>query len=417
MEKVIFTVFAGRQNNIEILHKYLQKMLNLKLIDEVHYWNYTRNRADELYMNSISNLKKTSSKDAGKYFEIFTSIINNSFNINVMAKNDIHIKIYDGEIEYEIVIGGWSNTKSVIRENNIEIYSLLKNDICKENEFINIKVLCYNNNINIYINNELIIECPHKNNFQINNIYIKTGHNSIGKLKYKEIKNNNFYLMDPCIKKPWDSYYNYYTDNEFHNDIIIKCDDDIVFIDINKFKKFIDFRKKSDADLIFANIINNGVSAYIQQNIFNLIPKDLMELEYPSHDFSNTISDNPRFKGHCGTLWGNGKKAEDLHNYFINNYEKFLNNEYFDKIINIDSRFSINFFAYKGNMWYKIKDCGYDDETYLTIDYRINKNLKNIFYSDFYVSHLTFGPQENYMNLNDLRKKYSQLFDDLYSHI
>ena len=39
--KNILTVFAGRKNNLEILIKYLKKALELKILDEIHFWNYT----------------------------------------------------------------------------------------------------------------------------------------------------------------------------------------------------------------------------------------------------------------------------------------------------------------------------------------------------------------------------------------
>ena len=97
--------------------------------------------------------------------------------------------------------------------------------------------------------------------------------------------------------------------------------DDIIFIDLYKLPKFIEFIKNNDQyDLVASNTINNGVAAYYQQNKFNLIPKDLMTLEYPN-------------QGLCGTLWESGKKAEQLHNYFIENYSKFIDYEYNNEII------------------------------------------------------------------------------------
>ena len=92
--KNIISIFAGRQKNLEILKKYLDKALELNIIDEVHIWNYTRNETDEKYIKSISNLKRCSSR-SNKYTEIFTPIINNEFYISVKASNDIYIKILD----------------------------------------------------------------------------------------------------------------------------------------------------------------------------------------------------------------------------------------------------------------------------------------------------------------------------------
>ena len=390
-------MFSGRKQNIKILKKYLQKALELKIIDEVHFWNNTRNSYDEDYLKTISNLKRTSSTGKGNYILITPIISNNSFELNVQASNDIHIKLTNLDIEYEIVLGGWNNTKSVIRENNKEICNLIQNNVADENNNNNFGFIIDNNILNIRKNNELLISQRIKDNFIIKNIYFKTGHNSVGDLIYNTTQNKCFYFMDTC-KKNWNNYYNYYNDKKFENDLIIKCDDDIVFIDLYKLPKFIDFIKNNDYDLVFANTINNGVSAYFQQNKYNLIPKELMDLEYPHG-------------GMCGSLWESGKKAEILHTYFVENYKKFLDYDYNNEIIPINTRFSINFFGYKGKNWHKIKDCYGDDEYNLTVDYVCNRQFNNILYSDFYVSHLSFYRQnETGINLHKLIDNYNELY-------
>jgi hypothetical protein len=397
----IISIFAGRKNNIEILKKYLQKALDQNIIDQVHFWNNTRNSCDEEYLKSISNLKRTSSSGGGNYTLITPIIINNSFELNIKASNDIHIKINNDETNYEIVLGGWNNTKSLIRENNHEIFSVVENDVADGNKYNNFKITINDNKLSVIKNNELLIYKKIKNNFEMKEIYFKTGYKSIGKLNYNTNKNNGFYFMDTC-EKSWKNYYNYYNDNEYSNDIIIKCDDDIVFIDLFKLPKFIEFVKNNEYDLVFANTINNGVSAYFQQNKYHLIPKELMDLEYPSN-------------GLCGSLWESGEKANILHKYFIENYEKFLDYEYNNEVIPIETRFSINFFGYKGKNWYKIID-SYDgnDEYNLTVDYVKNREFKNILYSDFYVSHLSFYKQ-NETGIQDVEliDDYHKLFDNI----
>ncbi len=393
----IVSIFSGRKPNIEILKKYLTKALELNIINEVHFWNNTRNSYDEEYLKTISNLKRTSSKGAGNYILITPIISNNSFELNVKASNDIHIKLTNLDIEYEIVLGGWNNTKSVIRKNNKEIYNLIQNNVADGNNYNTFKIIVNDDILNIMKNNELLIHQRIEDNFIIENIYFKTGHNSVGDLSYNTTQNKSFYFMDTC-EKNWKNYYQYYNDKRFENDIIIKCDDDIVFIDLYKLPKFIDFIRNNDYDLVFGNTINNGVSAYFQQNKYNLIPKEIMDLEYP-------------LNGLCGSLWENGKKAEVLHDYFIKNYNKFLDYEYNNEIIPINTRFSINFFGYKGKNWHKIKDCADDDERNLTVNYVCNRQFNNILYSDFYVSHLSFYKQnETGINLNKLIDNYNELY-------
>jgi hypothetical protein len=392
----IISIFSGRKSNIEILKKYLTKALELNVINEVHFWNNTRNSHDENYLKTISNLKRTSSIGEGNYILITPIVSNNSFELNVKASNDIHIKLVNLNIEYEIVLGGWNNTKSVIRENNKEIFNLIQNNVANKNNN-KFEFMIDNNILNIIKNNKILISQKIKKNFIIKNIYFKTGHNSVGDLSYNTTQNKNFYFMDTC-EKNWKNYYNYYDNKKFENDIIIKCDDDIVFIDLLKLPKFINFIKNNDYDLVFANTINNGVSAYFQQNKYNLIPKELMNLEYP-------------LDGSFGSLWESGKKAEILHDYFIKNYKKFLDYEYNNEIIPIHTRFSINFFGYKGKNWHKLKDCFNDDEYNLTVEYVRNRKFNNILYSDFYVSHLSFYRQnETGINLNKLIDNYNELY-------
>lgn len=402
----IVSIFSGRKQNIEVLKKYLEKALELKIIHEVHFWNITRNCYDENYLKSISNLKRTSSSEGGNYISITPTLLNNcfelnGFELNVKASNDIHIKISDLEIEYEIVLGGWDNTKSVIRENDTEIFDLLQNNVADGSKFNNFKIMVNKENLYVFKNNELLISQKIKNNFKITNIYFKTGHNSIGELTYHTTQNKGFYFMDTC-EKSWKNYYKHYNNKNFENDIIIKCDDDIVFIDLYKLPKFIDFIRNNDYDLVFANTINNGVSAYYQQNKFNLIPKDLMDLEYPNT--KGTL-------GLDGSLWESHIKAENLHNYFIDNYEKFLDHDYNNEIIPIKTRFSINFFGYKGKNWHKIHDCYTDDEYNLTIEYVQKRDFNNVLYTNFYVSHLSFHKQfEQGMDLDKLIYRYNNLY-------
>ena len=57
--------------------------------------------------------------------------------LKLTGGDEIICEVID-ETDYEIVLGGWNNTKSVIRENNIEMYHLIKTGIADgmvENNF------------------------------------------------------------------------------------------------------------------------------------------------------------------------------------------------------------------------------------------------------------------------------------------
>lgn len=373
----IVSIFAGRKKNLEILNKYLQKALDLNIIDEVHFWNNTRNKEDEEYLKSISNLKR-SSKNLD--YTITPQIIDNSFELMIKGIG-AHIKIND----YEIILGN----RSVIRDKDKELFSLTMKNVM--NTEYNTFKFVINDKINVYKNNKLIMTA-NAQPIIIDKIIFKT--EGPGHVQYKTTQNKGFYFMDTC-EKSWKNYYNHYAKG-FENDIIMKCDDDIVYIDVVQLPKYIDFIKNNEYDLVFANTINNGVSAFFQQE-FNLIPKQLMELEYPENGF-------------CGSLWEDGKKAEKLHDYFIENYKKFITYRS-NKCIEINTRFSINFFGYKGKNWHKIADCYIEDEYTLTVECVNNRQFKNMLYCDFYVSHLSFAKQNETMDLNRMIDRYNMLYD------
>jgi hypothetical protein len=127
-------------------------------------------------------------------------------------------------------------------------------------------------------------------------------------------------------------------------------------------------------------IEDKSTQSLSQQNKYNMIPKNLMTLEYPPG-------------GLCGSLWESPEKAQKLHQYFTSNARKFTDNTYNNDCIHIPTRFSINFFGFKGSKWHKIADCGVDDETNLTINYVRDRGLHNVLYTNFMVSHLSFGSQ------------------------
>lgn len=51
MGKVIFSCFAGRIRYMEILSKYIRILKERKSIDEIHIWDYTRTKEDELWLD------------------------------------------------------------------------------------------------------------------------------------------------------------------------------------------------------------------------------------------------------------------------------------------------------------------------------------------------------------------------------
>ena len=59
--KNIVTIFVENTVNLELLTKYLKKTMEMKIIDEVHFWNYTKTPVDDKNIKQLSNISRTTS--------------------------------------------------------------------------------------------------------------------------------------------------------------------------------------------------------------------------------------------------------------------------------------------------------------------------------------------------------------------
>lgn len=190
---------------------------------------------------------------------------------------------------------------------------------------------------------------------------------------------SNKYIIKPVEdKKSWGEYYTFYK-NSNDNDIIIKLDDDILFIDVGNFDNFIKERRRNNCLLLFPSILNNGVCAYHQQQN-GLLPESLHKFKYETW---------------LGEVVMNGKLGTDIHLYFTQNSREFIQkSRNLNKMIDIPigDRTSINFFAILGKDFKKL-EVSPDDEPSLTIENTKRLNMNNSIFMDFVVSHGAFGGQ------------------------
>lgn len=204
----------------------------------------------------------------------------------------------------------------------------------------------------------------------------------------------------------WNQYYAYYINSEYgNNDILIKCDDDIVFIDIDNFSRYINTVK--DDTLCFPNIINNDVGAYIQtlHGVHNLLPEQTIQPH-----FKQFACDAP-LTGWQGWFTKN-HLADLIHTDFLNNPSRY-SLEIPD--IKWNSRISINMFA--GNFktikkYFKLfTEVGLntDDESFFSAHIiRLTHNLNTII-PYFNIAHFSFNPQLT----KELDMKYLPLYNNL----
>jgi hypothetical protein len=216
-------------------------------------------------------------------------------------------------------------------------------------------------------------------------------------------------VMHVKNKSQWHEYYNYYTTDKYPNHIIVKCDDDIVFIDVDEFPKFIARRcVDKDSILAFPSIINN-VRAGLYQQEAGIHPESIANMKVTIRDFLNI------------STWGSGSYATKLHNFFLNDVKTWLEKS---KQVNPwfinhpkEQRFSINFFAILSkdlHIYQDMMKISNDDENNLTAV--IPLKLKRGHYVDmhFTVSHLAFFKQRGrQLDEGKLQKQYMALADDV----
>lgn len=199
-------------------------------------------------------------------------------------------------------------------------------------------------------------------------------------------------MSPPWWTRRYQGYYRHYRADDYRDAIFLKLDDDIVYLDLDRLADFIAFRHaRPDYFLVSANVVNNGVCAYYQQEC-GIVPTTLMELPYPE-------------RGYCGKLWQEGALAERLQHFFLDQPERFRS----ERIWHPPDRLSINFVAYLGADIPAISRIGLDDEEELSVTLPRRLGRQNAIFGPLVVSHLSFYSQEQAMDVGSLLDRYRLL--------
>lgn len=208
----------------------------------------------------------------------------------------------------------------------------------------------------------------------------------------------------------WSPFYKTISNKKFYkNSIIIKCDDDILFIDINGLKNAILERKKDKKSFLFhSNCINNNICSYYQKDLFKNIKEKLNV--YPTGGILGPIFENPQF----GYIMQHQFITDCLNN--LHNLEK-----YYLKDIYINTRISINFIILNGDDCKYFKNTSFNDE-YEVSSYYPEKLLRpNKIIGNFITCHYSYSLQEKILlkkkELKILYMKLFQLYLEKYQHL
>ena len=210
----------------------------------------------------------------------------------------------------------------------------------------------------------------------------------------------------------WADYYRHFIESDQYDDdtIIVKGDDDIVYIDTEEFGNFLG--QVTYDNLFFPNIINNDVCALLQQRagLFgDNPPVDVDTIPPEAFDLGYMDPLNGWAPDRCWAAIT--AKARRLHETFLDDRHAFKlsgNN------IKWGSRISINFYAgrYKSLKKYYEQFMEYDgaknDEGFLSAARCLLNNQENVIVPFFNVSHFAFGGQRD-GTLGDLLQRYDVL--------
>jgi hypothetical protein len=199
----------------------------------------------------------------------------------------------------------------------------------------------------------------------------------------------------------WNPFYKEISENSNEKDIIIKCDDDILFIDVCNLENIINDRINDRVPfLIHSNCINNGVCAYYQKDIFKNLTENLSI--YPKG-------------GILGVLFEKPEIAYSMHNEFINDMllSKFTKiNKYIIDDVYINTRISINFILIHGSDAKYLKDITADDEYQLSSLIPEKLLRPNKIKGDFLTAHLSYNMQEKIMfNKDKILNGYKKILE------
>lgn len=426
-QKTILVTFAGRKDRMSLLTRYVDAAIERGLIDEWHVWDFTRNAADARWLRERFPIVQVTPSHTDEYFLLPGTLSvrgnNRSVKFSVRATNDVHIGLRRrgaSGTSYEIVVGGWNNRASAIRrfasplaltaqqlrnqEEPPAVYASTP-QILPEFDFVDVEIRFGADGLRVSVAGEEILrdDVPVADG-EFEALY-RTGYGANGDWRFDCFNSHAarlfvggrapFYSKDVMF---YTTAYQYYAANrDAHaQDVFLKCDDDIVYVDLDRLGDFIDFRRANDDYfLISANVVNNGVCAYFQQQ-FGVIPHNEMTLELPPG-------------GMCGSLWGSGAKAEALHRLFLRAPSRFTFEE--PSALKWNERVSINFVAFLGRDLVHIPDIMADDEHDLCYGVRKRARKENSVYFPFVVSHLSFWRQDAEMNVAGLVAAYERLAD------
>jgi hypothetical protein len=426
-QRTILVTFAGRRDRMELLTRYAGAALERGLIDEWHVWEFARNDADRRWLRQSFPVAQATPNDSLEYFRLPRPLSVRAaperLPFSVRASHDAHLglkRLSGAGPSFEIVLGGWSNQYSALRKFDdaraLDDHTLrdpakgpdmavASPELLPEFGFSDLVVEAGPQGLMVVFQGAVLLHDPEPvapGDFEI--LY-RAGYGANGDWRFEQFAEHpaRLFITGPEPHFPasalfYNRAYQYYAANAdaYRNDVILKCDDDIVYFDLERLAEFVTFRRHNPQFfLVSTNVVNNGVCAHFQQAM-GAIPAELMTCELPPG-------------GMCGSLWSDGGKADALHRFFLMAPASFRRDAAAPIVFN--ERISINFIALLGADLVHIPDVSLDDEHDLCYGARKRARKQNCIYPQFLAAHLSFYSQDPHMAIAATLKSYEALAD------
>ncbi len=308
----ILIVHATRKNRMQLLESYIEKLYKTHVIDQVHVWDSSAKKEDEIWFkdrfsSSIQkpkttlpttppleekqakkpefekkyNTPKPVEEDISVPFLFVSSSTDNShklfdsdlsssqYSLWVKARSDVHVLVefHNEQRIFEIVIGGWNNSKSVLRESiqGSAVASVERHGILTGDTFQQMDIELKDNFLFVKWCNQILFKYAFQSDNKIKQISVHTGCGYGGewmKQKYVESPQPKSIQIDVPIQKKNETmepsmyfrmksvidlfqYYDAFKDSFPKSTSFVKIDDRVTFIDLPSFGEFIKYRKRS----------------------------------------------------------------------------------------------------------------------------------------------------------------------------
>ena len=282
MTAVILVTFAGRQKRMEILTQYVRKAMADGIIDEWHIWDFTRSPEDSEWVTRQFGPVRYMGSEV-PYQAKGTVAPHASFRMSARIEHDLHIAILpnaEGADYHEIVVGGWNNSHSILRKitaselenferrNDTTLWSRSTPGVLSPGVENQVVLNVDSTGVpELRVNNVVIGRWAQLDLSSGASVMVRGGWGADLELCDAAAPVARF-VGNPNQRLPYWQAYDYYSRRlkRYSDTIFLKCDDDIVYLDIEKLSEFIEFRRaNSNYFVISANVVNNGVCAYWQQ--------------------------------------------------------------------------------------------------------------------------------------------------------